>query len=111
MKILVNTLMGLISIAALSSTASAGWDADAGKEKAQACASCHGADGVSLVPQFPSLAGQQRSYLFHVLKAYKSGDRKNALMAGMVAPLTEEDMKNLAAYYAAQPGLKDTVGD
>ncbi|HHJ19324.1 MAG TPA: cytochrome c [Gammaproteobacteria bacterium] len=111
MKTVMNSLMGLACVAMMSSPVWAGGDADAGKAKSQACASCHGADGNSPSPQFPNLAGQQRSYLLHALKAYKSGDRKNPLMAGMVAALTEEDMENLAAYFSAQSGLRDTASD
>ena len=66
------------------------------------CAACHGADGNSTAPANPSLAGQHLAYLETQLKNFKSGERKNALMSGMAANLTPEDMKNLAAYYAWQ---------
>jgi cytochrome c553 len=77
-----------------------------GKEKAdQACAACHGVDGVkSVVASYPILAGQYEDYLLRALTDYKSGARKNAIMVGMAAPLTKEDIANLAAYYASLPG-------
>jgi len=80
-------------------------NADAGKQKSTPCAACHGADGNSAVPDFPRLAGQQPDYLVKVLKDYKSGARKNAIMAPQAANLTEQDIADLAAYYSAQSGL------
>ena len=68
----------------------------------QVCAACHGADGNSPLPMNPSLAGQHPEYLFKQLNEFKSGSRNNAVMMGMVAGLSVEDMRNLAAYYAAQ---------
>jgi cytochrome c553 len=73
-------------------------------EKAASCAACHGANGVSTNPMYPSLAGQYQDYLVVAMKAYKSGARKNPVMAGMAAPLSEQDIKALAAYFAAQKG-------
>jgi cytochrome c553 len=71
----------------------------------QICAACHGADGNSPLPMNPSLAGQHPEYLFKQLNDFKSGSRNNAVMMGMVAGLSAEDMRNLAAYYSAQkPG-------
>ena len=68
----------------------------------QVCAACHGADGNSPLPMNPSLAGQHAEYLFKQLNEFKSGTRNNPVMMGMVANLSAEDMRNLAAYYAAQ---------
>lgn len=71
----------------------------------QVCAACHGADGNSPLPMNPSLAGQHPEYLFKQLNEFKSGSRNNAVMMGMVAGLSAEDMRNLAAYYSEQkPG-------
>jgi cytochrome c553 len=78
---------------------------EAGKAKSTTCAACHGADGNSSVPSFPKLAGQQRDYLYHSLKDYKSGKRNNPLMAGQVEALTDADMHDLALYYSKQKGL------
>jgi cytochrome c553 len=68
----------------------------------QVCAACHGIDGNSPLPANPSLAGQHPEYLFKQLTEFKSGTRTNAVMTGMVANLTAEDMRNLATYYSAQ---------
>lgn len=78
---------------------------EAGKAKSAACAGCHGVDGVSTVPSFPTLAGQQRDYLYHSLKDYKSGKRKNPIMAGQVQALSDADMLDLALYFSRQKGL------
>lgn len=83
-------------------------DVSKGKEKSVTCQACHGQAGVSPAPQFPTLAGQYESYLKHSLEQYRSGDRKNAIMAGMAAALTDEDIADLAAWYSSQPGLTKT---
>ncbi|MGD9954233.1 MAG: cytochrome c [Burkholderiales bacterium] len=80
-------------------------DAQAGKGKAAACVACHGESGVSAAPEFPKIAGQHADYLATALRHYKAGKRKNPIMAGQVANLSEKDMLDLAAYYASQPGL------
>ena len=77
-------------------------DAKAGADKAATCVACHGPDGNSVNPEWPKIAGQSARYLEGSLAAYKSGDRKNALMAGQAMNLSEQDMKDLAAHYAAQ---------
>lgn len=78
---------------------------EAGKAKSATCAACHGVAGVSTVPTFPTLAGQQRDYLYHSLKDYKSGKRKNPIMAGQVQALSDADMQDLALYFSRQKGL------
>jgi cytochrome c553 len=77
-------------------------DAEAGRAKAQACAACHGADGNAPAPEFPSLAGQTWRYLYVQLRDFQEGRRSNPAMAPFVAPLTREDMMNIAAWFAAQ---------
>lgn len=127
MSILVRGLMrGLIGACALglSSAAFAAdagaaspflkGDAKAGEAKAAVCAACHGAKGNSAVPAWPKLAGQGAVYTYTQLKQFKSGARNNAIMAGQVAALSDQDMQDLAAYFAAQdatPGVasKDAV--
>ncbi len=74
-------------------------DAEKGKTLAVTCAGCHGAEGVSPNPAFPSLAGQVDRYIFKQLKDYKDGTR-TGMMMGMVAPLSEQDMADLSAFYA-----------
>jgi cytochrome c553 len=81
-------------------------NAEAGKAKSTACAACHGADGNSSVPSFPKLAGQNRDYLYHSLKDYKAGKRKNPIMAGQVQNLSDADMLDLAMYFSKQKGLR-----
>lgn len=74
----------------------------------QVCAACHGADGNSLIAANPRLAAQQEAYIYKQLQEFKKGSRKNPVMMGMAAPLSDADMRNLAAYYASQtpkPGL------
>jgi cytochrome c553 len=84
----------------------AGGDAEAGKKKSVPCAACHGANGVSPSPEFPNLAGQYADYLEAALKHYKSGKRKNPIMAGQVANLDARDIADLSAYFASQKTLK-----
>jgi cytochrome c553 len=80
-----------------------------GLAAAVTCAACHGGDGNSAIAINPSLAGQHPEYITKQLMNFKSGERKNEIMKGMVAALaTDQDMKNVAAYYAAQkprPGI------
>jgi cytochrome c553 len=94
--------------AALSGIGFAAQAADlaAGKAKAETvCAACHGKDGNTPIdPSYPKLAGQYRDFLERALLDYKSGARKNAIMAGQVQPLSRADIENLAAYYASLPG-------
>lgn len=83
------------------STHAAG-DPQAGETKAAACAGCHGPDGNSPSADFPKIAGQGAAYIEKQLQDYKAGRRSNPIMLGMVAGLSEQDMADLAAYYAAQ---------
>jgi cytochrome c553 len=85
----------------------AGGDPAAGKEKSQVCAACHGQDGKSIDPSYPNLAGQHESYLVKALADYRAGRRSNAIMAPMAANLSDQDIEDLAAWYASQDGLKD----
>lgn len=77
-------------------------DAEAGKARATVCAACHGLDGNSVNPEWPSLAGQHADYIADQLKAFQEGRRKNVLMSPMAMGLTPQDMANLAAYYESQ---------
>jgi cytochrome c553 len=85
--------------------AAASGSAARGGEKAAACAACHGEAGVSPAPAWPNLAGQHKDYLIHALVQYQNGQRKDPVMAGQVGTLTERDISDLAAFFAAQPGL------
>ncbi len=84
--------------------------AEAGQTKAASCAACHGMDGNSVNPEWPSLAGQHASYLVKALHSFKNGERKNVLMSAMAMPLTDQDMLDLAAYFSAQK-LAPAVAD
>ncbi|MCW8832906.1 MAG: cytochrome c4 [Colwellia sp.] len=77
-------------------------DVKSGQEKSAMCVACHGADGNSLVAMYPKLAGQSASYLAKQLADFKSGARKDPVMVGMVAGLSEKDMQDLGAFYAVQ---------
>lgn len=77
-------------------------DADKGQALSATCAACHGADGNSVNPIWPSLAGQHEAYLERQIKLFRSGARVNALMAPMVSSLSDTDVADLAAYFAAQ---------
>ena len=94
----------VVAVSALISTGTAAAaDIAAGKQKAeQVCAACHGIDGNSQVADYPKIGGQYADYLEKSLRDYKSGRRKNPIMAGMAAPLTAQDIENVAAYYASQ---------
>lgn len=97
--------LAAISILAANSVLAEG-NPEAGKQKTQLCVACHGADGNSATGDFPRLAGQNADYLAAALKQYKSGKRKNQIMAGFATGLSDEDMENLAAYFASQKGLE-----
>jgi cytochrome c553 len=88
---------------ALITTAATGADIDAGKAKAAVCAACHGGNGISIIPDYPNLAGQKVKYLESTIKAYRDGERKNPIMSPMAAGLSDSDVANLAAYFASLP--------
>ena len=89
----------LIAAAMISSPSFAG-DAEAGKAKSTTCMACHGADGVSIAPNYPNLKGQKEAYLVKAIKDFRDGVRSDPTMNAMVATLTDEDIANLAAYYS-----------
>ena len=120
-SLLALSLFALISLAAPSAFANEAKPAakpdlaKGGEKAAQVCAACHTSDGSRGSPANPILQGQHADYLVKQLTEFKSGKRANAVMSGMAAALTEDDMRNLAAFYAskqAKPGFaknKDTV--
>jgi cytochrome c553 len=95
----------IITVAMALGAAAHAADPAAGKEKSKVCAACHGENGISQAPDFPKLAGQYHDYLVRALSDYKSGARKNAIMAGQVTNLPQQDIADLAAYYSSQHGL------
>lgn len=100
MKKLFIGVAATVGFLAVTSTSIAG-DAAAGKAKAAACAACHGLNGIGTQPLYPNLAGQKEAYLVQTLKGFKSGERANAIMKAMAAPLSDADIDNLAAYYSS----------
>lgn len=101
-RLLVRT-MAIIAGAVLALTALPAWAADlaAGKARAQACMMCHGADGISQMPNAPSLAGQPAIYLAEQLKHFRSGRRPDEVMGVIAKPLTDAEIDNLSAWYAS----------
>ncbi len=78
-----------------------------GQEKAATCEACHGKTGISIDPNYPNLAGQHYSYIVKALSDYRSGARSNAIMASFAANLSNQDIEDLAAWFASQEGLED----
>lgn len=95
-------IAGLCAALGIVGNAQAG-DAQAGKAKSATCASCHGANGEGMAPN-PALAGNSESQLLQAMHDYKSGKRDNAMMKALVAALSDQDMEDLAAYYASLKG-------
>jgi len=89
--------------------AQAAGDAAAGATKAGTCAACHGMDGNSVNPLWPSLAGQNEAYLVNTLNAFKNGTRTDLLMSAQAAALTDQDIADLAAHFAAQKPAQRTA--
>lgn len=100
-----------LALAVLFSSHLVAGDAAKGKEKAAVCAACHGADGNSPLAINPKIAGQAESYLVKQLHDFKSKDRDNATMFPMASMLNDEDIKNVAAYYASQKVQHTAVAD
>jgi cytochrome c553 len=86
-------------------------DAPAGQAKSVVCAACHGPHGVAIAPNFPNLAGQSATYLYVQLKTLKNGQRKDPIMSGQAAALSDADMRNLATYYASLPAKPAGLAD
>lgn len=103
MKLMACFILG-IAVSSMSSLVSAAGDVSAGKAKSAVCASCHGADGIAIMPVYPNLAGQNAEYLESALKAYRDKQRQGgmaAIMQMQATNLSDEDIANLAAYYAS----------
>lgn len=93
------------SVAASEATAPelpARGDPSAGAAKAAVCSACHGADGKAILGEYPNLGGQHYSYLLQQMRYFKSGERYAVLMAGQVDNLSDQDLKDIAAFYAAK---------
>jgi cytochrome c553 len=90
-----------MTLAPLAFSSAQAADARAGRQKAVTCQGCHGLDGLSKHPEAPNLAGQIENYLVKALSEYRSGARQNELMAIAVKDLSDQDVADLAAYYAS----------
>lgn len=101
-------LPGLLIVVGLVAQAE-GSDVAAGKAKAAACTACHGANGVSVSPDIPNLAGQKAPYLKAQLEAFRTGTRKNPLMNAMAAQLSPVDIENVASFFASLPPASETM--
>ena len=95
-------LFAVLTTFMLASSAVMAADIEAGKAKSAICVACHGVGGNSVNPIWPNLAGQKEQYLAKQIKAFRDGTRKDPLMAPMVAALSDDDIANLAAYFASQ---------
>jgi len=96
-------LFAVLAVAALAVTnsAHAGGDPAAGREKAKVCRTCHGMDGVGKLPNVPNIGGESDFYLTKQLKAFRKGDRRDEQMAIIARDLSDQDIADLAAYYAS----------
>lgn len=92
-------------------TVLAGGTQGASFEAAATCAACHGQNGISMSPMWPTLAGQHEDYLVHALKQYRDGGRKNPVMMPLAAALTDTDIKLLAEYFSDLEGLETPKAD
>ena len=101
MKKTINIFVSILLLA-VSTTSLASGDAEAGQAKSATCMACHGLAGNSTIPNYPKLAGQGEGYILKQLQEFKSGVRDNAIMAGVVSLLSEQDMIDIAAYYSIQ---------
>ena len=103
-------LIALAAVAAFAAGTAIAADIEAGKKKVQeVCAACHGIDGAApIMPEYPKLSGQYPDYLQKALRDYKSGARKNPIMAGFAQGLTDKDIENVAAYFSTQPNVLAT---
>ena len=92
--------LGALAVCPVFASAQAA-DARAGRQKIVVCQACHGLDGLSKNPEAPNLAGQIEGYLVKALTEYRSGERKNETMNIVAKELSDQDMADVAAYYAA----------
>jgi len=94
LKLLITLSAVLLSVGQVTAA-----DIEAGKAKAAVCAGCHGPDGTSFIPNYPNLKGQKAAYLVKQMNDFKSGVRKDPIMAGQVAALSDADIANVSAYF------------
>lgn len=98
-KLLISAIAACGVMFAIS--AQAAGDAEAGKQKSQACVGCHGMNGKSNNPMYPNLKGQQKMYLIKAITAYRDGKREDPMMSSFAKSLSDADIEDLAAYYSS----------
>jgi len=103
-------LAALMLVCVVGNTQAEG-DAAAGQGKSAVCAACHGADGKAIQAEYPNLAGQHASYIAKQLTEYRDGGRVNALMSGQATNLSDQDILDLAAYYAQMPKIEGVASE
>ncbi len=108
-RAVTRSVLPLLTGAALFGIAAPALSADVGageKLANERCAACHGKDGNTPIdPSYPRLSGQHEDYLVHAMRAYKVDERKNPIMGAQAKMLSRDDILNLAAFYARQPGM------
>ncbi len=108
--ITLSLVLGAASLVSAQAKEPLKGNAEAGQTKAAVCMGCHGPNGTGTNPDWPRLAGQGEKYLLKQLQQFKSGERKDMVMAPQVAILNEQDMADLAAFFAAQKPHYDVIG-
>ena len=98
----VPSLFVAFALTALFATGAYAADIEAGRQKSASCVGCHGVDGNSDSPVNPDMAGQKEQYLVTTMLDYKSGKRQHSLMQAILAPMSEEDIRDMAAFYSSQ---------
>jgi len=101
----VEDIVARISTFQLSTADSTAGPFESGPEKLPLCQTCHGADGIGIEETYPVLAGQYKSYLEHALNSYRDGSRKNPIMSGFAASLSDREIEELASWYSSLDGL------
>ena len=101
----VEDIVAGISTFQLSTADSTAGPVESGPEKLPLCQTCHGADGIGIEETYPVLAGQYKSYLEHALNSYRDGSRKNPIMSGFAASLSDREIEELASWYSSLDGL------
>ncbi len=111
-KVILATGFGIASLTATAAVTVPSYDIEAGKAIVDAnCAACHGANGVSVAPAQPNLGGQGAKYLYKQLVDFKMGNRRNGIMEAQLKGLTQQDLANVAGYYASQELWKPGYGN
>lgn len=111
-KVILATGFGIASLTATAAVTVPSYDIEAGKAIVDAnCAACHGANGVSVAPAQPNLGGQGIKYLYKQLVDFKMGNRRNGIMEAQLKGLTQQDLANVAGYYASQEPWKPGYGN